>query len=217
MSKPDKQPVVDWRELSKLERKIHASDDGGIFERWNYGREVLKAKVGRQQLPQGMLADLVKAAGTKKDAKGSEKPRISEREIRNRVRLAEVYPTDQHLRQIIAEVGLWSEIIAAGFPEVIVDEAVFEIDETPAPPDAWEQLTLLPGFRPVVKIGGKDKPIADMTVPEAIAYREKSRATHESYGKWLAQIDLTVDIVIDGWNGDPEAKALDAYKRGIST
>jgi hypothetical protein len=210
-------PQVQWRELEKLERRIAASDGGGVLERWHYGQEILKAKAGKKRIPDGMLEDLVKAAGTKPTKRGERKSAISVREIRNRVRLAEVYPTEAHVRQIFAELGLWSEIIAQGFPEVIVDEAMFDVDETPAAPDAWEQLTLLPGFRAVVRVGGKDTPIADMTVPEAIAYREKSRATHESYGKWLAQIDLTVDIVIDGWDGDPEAKALDAYKRGIST
>lgn len=210
-------PQVQWRELEKLERKISASDGGGILERWHYGREVLKARAGKKKLPDGILDDLVAAAGTKMTKKGERKPKISEREIRNRIRLAEVYPTEAHVRQIIAERELWSEIIAAGFPEVIVDESLFDLDETePTVPDAWEQLTILPGFRPTVKIGGKDKPIAEMTVPEAIAYREKSRATHESYGKWLSQIELTVDIVIDGWNGDPEAKALDTYNRAMS-
>lgn len=189
----------------KIERKITAGDGGGIMSRWHYGREALKARAGRKQLPDGMMANLIKEAGA--DGK-----KLSEREIRYRMKFASVYASDQQVCKIIADLGTWSEIIAAGFPSVEVDEEPDPEADIPAP-DSWEQLSLLPGFKPTVKVHGREMPVADMTVPEAIAYRDKYRAMHEGFGKTLAQIEITVGLIEDGWDGDPLTKAVDAYRR----
>jgi len=198
--------------FAKLEKKITASDSGGVMERWHFGQEVLKSKTGRRQLPDGMIADLVKAAGLRKNGK----PKLSEREIQRRVRFAEVYATDQQVRQILADLGSWSEIIAANFPEVTVDEDLAEPEDLELPAaDGWDQLTLLPGFKETVRVHRRDVPLAELTVPESIAYRDKYRSMHEGFGKTLDLIERTVDAIIDGWDGDPETKAVDAYKRAI--
>ncbi len=217
MSKANKRSVVDWRALTKLEKKVFADERGGIMHRWEYGREVLKAKAGRKQLPDGVIAQLIKAAGTKVDRNGNEKPKISEREIRNRVRLAEVYTDDQQVGKIIADLETWSAIIEAGFPPVeIPDRDLLDLIDAMEvePPDSWEQLTLLPGFKPMVKVGGREVRFDFMTVPEAIAYRDKVRSMHDSFGKTVDLIEATVDAIIDGWDGDPETKAVDAYQIG---
>lgn len=207
MTKPKAQPSVDWKALAKLEKKIFADERGGIMHRWEYGREVLKAKAGRKQLPDGMIADLV-AAG---DRNG--KP-ISPTEIRNRIRFAEAYTYDQQVIRISVELGSWSAIIEAGFPAVEIDEEWVIGAEGVEPPDGWEQLSLLPGFKPIVKIHGREVRFDQMTVPESVAYRDKYRAMHESFGKSLDLIEATVEAILEGWDGDPEAKALDAYRRG---
>jgi hypothetical protein len=180
--KPNKATQTQWRELERLERKIAASDSGGILERWNYGVEVLKAKAGKRKLPDGMLAGLVAAAGMKKDAKGNEKPKISERDIRYRVQFAEVYPTEAHVRQIIAEWGLWSEIIAAGFPEVVVDETpsvgdvLDDIEGGAGDPQEFEQPGLFPDL--VKKIPLPVSPLRNL-----VAYAEEMRGMTASYAK----------------------------------
>lgn len=205
MSKANKGPVVDWRALSKLESKIFADERGGIMHRWEYGREVLKAKAGRKQLPDGMIADLV-AAG---DRNG--KP-ISATEIRNRIRFAEAYANDRQVNRIADDLGSWTAIVDAGFPAV-GDDLLDLIDEIEAP-DGWEQLSLLPGFKPIVKVGGREVPFDKMTVPESIAYRDKFRSMHDSFGKTLDLVEATVDAILEGWDGDPETKAVDAYALG---
>lgn len=217
MSKVNKGSVVDWRALSKLEQKVFADERGGIMHRWEYGREVLKSKVGRKQLPDGLIAKLIEAAGTKVDRNGNVKPKISEREIRNRVRLAEVYPTDQQVGKIIADLETWSAIIEAGFPPVeLPEEDLLDLIEAMEfePPDGWEQLTLLPGFKPMVKVNKREVRFDLLTVPEAIAYRDKFRSMHDSFAKTLDQVETTVDAIIDGWDGDPTTKAIDAYRLG---
>src|SRR6266568_1000715 len=45
----------------KLEKKIALDERGGVLDRWRYGRQLLDAKSGRQQLPHGLLAALLKA------------------------------------------------------------------------------------------------------------------------------------------------------------
>lgn len=222
MSKPNKSPQTQWRELERLEKKIAASDSGGILERWHYGVEVLKAKAGKKKLPDGMLAGLVAAAGTKRDAKGNEKPKISEREIRYRVQLAETYPTEAHVRQIIAECGLWTEIIAKGFPEVIVDETpsvddVLDDIEGQAHGDAqeFEQPGLFPDMV-------KRTPLPKTPLRVLVAYAEEMREMTASYakrdderGEHLRELTLAV-------GGDLEVTYEDALavlrsKQAVST
>lgn len=185
MTKPK---AAAFAELKKIEQRIDADDHGGIRHRWEYGREVLKSKEGRKQLPDGLIAKLIEASGTKVDRNGNEKPKISEREIRNRVRLAETYTTDQQVGRIIADLGTWTAIIEAGFPPVeMPDEDLLDLIEAMElePPDGWEQLTLLPGFKPIVKINKREVRFDLMTVPEAIAYRDKYRSMHDSFAKSL--------------------------------
>lgn len=205
----DTKPIVDWRQLSKIERKITADEHGGVMDRWDYGHEVLKAKVGRKQLPDGMIADLVNAARQAGKT-------ISEREIQYRVKLATVYATDQQVRKVIADLGSWTEIIRAGFPEVTVDDELPEPDDEEAPTDGWEQLSLLPGFKPVFRLRGQDMKTADATVPDVLAYRDKYRSMHESFGKALDLIENTVNTILEGWDGNPEVKAVVAYQKGAS-
>ncbi len=200
-------PIVDWRQLSRLERKITADEFGAVMDRWGYGREVLKAKAGRKQLPDGMIADLIKAA----ERTGK---KISEREIQYRVKLATIYATDQQVRKAIADLGSWTEIIRAGFPEVTVDEEPVEANEAEEP--EFEQLSLIPGLGSTLKVGGREIALAEATIADIKKYRETFARIHEAYEKKLAQIDNALAFMADATDDDT-ANALDAWKRGIST
>jgi len=196
-----------YAQLAKLEKKIAADEHGGILHRWLYGREVLKAKAGRKQLPDGMIDALVQAG-----ERGGRKT-ISATEIRNRVRFAETYANDQQVNSIAVDLGSWRAIVDAGFPPV--EDGLFDLDDQePVAPDEWEQLSLLPGFKPTIKLHGHELKITDATVPDLIAYRDKFRHMHQSFGKTLDLIEATVDMILDGWDGSPETKAVDAYRRG---
>lgn len=202
---------VDYRELSKLERKISADEHGGIMHRWLYGRELLKAKAGRKQLPDGMIDDLVKVG----DPNGKT---ISAREIQYRVKFAETYLSDQQVRKLSADLGSWNAIIVAGFPEVIVDEPLFDLDEiNSSAPDEWEQLSLLPGFAPEIKVNGGKVKSVDMTWEEMDAHIENYDRVHSSYGKRLDLMKQTREFAREQWDGNPKSKVIDAYKRALST
>lgn len=196
----------------KLARKIASDERDGIERRYEYGAELLKARSGRQRLPKGFLADRI----AENDRAGL--PKISEGELQRYMRLAEVYPTKAHRRHAMTLIGSWFEIVRQNFPEVIVDEDLIEPEDLEVPaPDEFEQLSLLPGFKETVKVHGREMPIGEATVPDLIAYREKYRSMHEGFGKTLALIEATVDAILDGWDGDPETKAVDAYHRSAST
>lgn len=160
----------------KLDRKIAADERGGIMHRWNYGRELLKAKGDRKQLPHGMIGDLVAAAGRI----GIQ---LSEREIQRRLKCATVYDSEVKVRQALTDFGSWSEIVNAGFPEVTVDEELTiddvldAIESGPRPdPQEFEQLRMFPEIV-------KSVPLASATLRHLIAYAEEMRSMTASYAR----------------------------------
>lgn len=160
----------------KLERKIANDERGGIKHRWEYGRELLAAKVGRRQLPHGMTADLVAAA-----AKAGIS--ISEREIRRRLQCATVYDSEAKLGQALADFGSWSALAEAGFPEVTVDEEpsvddVLDSIENGSRPDPQEFEQ--PGLFPEIV---KSIPLAASTLRHLVAYAEEMRSMTASFAK----------------------------------
>lgn len=204
MSKPN---------YKKLQRSIAKGDGQTIEGRWVYGRTILTdpAKISDtgKSLRHGAMEALIADA----KAVGSE---LTEREVQRRLQCARTYKTINQIRHAVSDFGTWHDLVQAGFPEVAIDEDLVEPEGLEvAAADAWEQLTLLPGFKEIVKVHGREMPITEMTVPESIAYRDKYRSMHEGFGKTLDLIERTVDAIIDGWDGDPETKAVDAYQRAI--
>lgn len=164
-----------YTRLAKLERKLTANDSTGILIRWEYGRELLKAKAGRAQLPAGMIDDLV-AAG-ERDGQP-----ISRREIQYRAKFATVYVSEAQVRKIICTLGSWSEIINAGFPEVAVDEvlspeAILDaIESQPRELLEFEQIGMFPEIVKTI-------PLAESTLRHLIAYAEEMAAMTASYAR----------------------------------
>lgn len=204
MSRTRKSPFL------ALERKIAADERGGIEHRWEYGRELLKFRAGRQRLPKGMLADLVAAA----EQAGLN---LSEQEIQRRMRFAEVYPTEAHRRHAVTLKGSWHGLVNAGFPAVTVDELVGPDDvlDAIAEPDPYEQLAIdIPGFKPVLRIKGRDVKLADASVADGRAYIAMCEEMHESFGRTIAQAKASFAVMLVGCGGDESASLVDAWRAG---
>lgn len=192
----------------KLDRKIAADERGGIMHRWNYGRELLQIKGDRKQLPQGMIGDLVAAA----ERAGL---KLSEREIRYRIKCAEVYVSARQVGTAVQEFGSWTALREAGFPEMPVDE-VDDLDPEEisiAGPDEWEQLSLIPGLAPTIKVHGRRIQLADATVADIEAYRDTYSQIHANFSKRLALIEEALRAMHAGSDG-PDANAIEAWRRG---
>lgn len=192
----------------KLDKKIAADERGGIGHRWNYGRELLKVKGERKQLPHGMIGDLVAAAARVGI-------RLSEREIQRRIKCATVYDSEAKVRQALTDFGSWSEIVNAGFPAVMVDEPD-DLDPeeiSTAAPDSWEQMSLIPGLAPTLKVNGRRVQLADATVSDVEAYRDTYAQIHANFGKRLDLIEQALQTMRAG-SDDPSANALDAWRKG---
>lgn len=202
-------------EYLKLAKKIVSDERDGIERRYEYGAELLKAREGRQRLPKGFLADRVA------EWERSGLPKISEGELQRYMRLAEAYPTKAHRRHAMRLMGSWFEIVRLNFPEVEVDLGNPEPEElealgiSPQAPDEWEQLSLIPGLAPTLKVGGREVPLEEATVSDVEAYAEMYRKIHANYAKRLALIEQALIIMRDG-NDDPDANALNAWRRGIA-
>lgn len=193
-------------EYLRLERRIAAEERGAVLHRWRYGRELLRTKAGRKQLPHGLLADLVQAAAR------AGLP-LSDREIRRRVQCAEAYDTEAKVGQALADFGTWSALADAGFPAVNVDEPDLLTELEASAPDSWEQLSLIPGLGATLKVNGRRIPLAEATVADIRSYRDMYAQIHENYGKRLALIDDALHAMCAG-SDDDDANAVEAWRRG---
>lgn len=196
----------------QLESRIATDERGGIIHRWNYGREMLKAKAGRKQLPDGFTRERVVEAVRAGLV-------LSEREIQWRIKCASVYANDQEVRKAITDFGTWFALTQAGFPSVEVDETDDEIDDIEAAgadtEDDWHEDPLfdIPGFKAVLKIRGRKTDLAEITVRDAINYRDMCHEMHDNFGRTIADIDASVNAMIEGSGGDMDANAAEAYRR----
>lgn len=192
--------------LIKLERRIARGEQAPVIDRWHYGRQVLESRVGRQRLPQGMIADLV-AAAVKAGFK------VTEREIQYRISFAEAYETITVAERAVRLFGSWTALRDAGFPAMEADPDDPEVIELAEPADEWEQLTLIPGLKPVLSIRGRKVPLEEASIADVAEYHDMFAAMHESFGKTLALIEASLEAMRDG-SDDDTANAVEAYKRG---
>jgi hypothetical protein len=98
-----------FAEYGRIERAISASDGGGIFERWRYGRRLLcedEKTTPRGYFRHGVLEKLVRASGG----------RVAEREIQWRVQCGREYPKESQIRNAITDFKTWFALTQAGFP-----------------------------------------------------------------------------------------------------
>jgi hypothetical protein len=99
--------MVDWTSINKLEeieQRVTRSNEEGLRARWEFGREVLAQRSGRQ-LPRAYLAQVVERTGVNKE------------EIRRRMRFAERYPSEDELSHAVTEFGSWHAVVAEGLYE----------------------------------------------------------------------------------------------------
>jgi hypothetical protein len=103
------------RSLSRYvqqEKRIAASDSGGIWERWRWGLRLLadRSRVTENgNLRSGKIDELIQSA----TARGYQ---LSRREIQYRLQAAKTYPTEAQLRTASAQYGDWTSLREAGFP-----------------------------------------------------------------------------------------------------
>jgi hypothetical protein len=205
-------------EYLRLEKRIASGERDTVPHRWRYGRDLLKARAGRQRLPHGLLADRV-AEAERAGLKG-----VNRRELQHRMAFAEAYPTEAHMRTAVRLFGSWSALRDAGFPSVPDEEVgdldlLDELDATEiagAAPDEFEQLTLIPGYAAILKIGGRRVPLDEATVADIEAYTDMCVEMHENYSKRMASMLASRDRIRAGAAGDPNANAVEAYGRGAA-
>lgn len=196
----------------RLERRLAVTATSDLVIRWKCGLELVKAKAGRKKLPDGYIDDRIAELA-------ADGITVSRRELQYRIKLAETYTSKAQLRKIICAMGSWSEIIAAGFPAVEIDEPDEVEDEglSTAAPDEWEQLSLIPGLGETLKVGGRHIPLEEATIADVASYEQVYANIHANFEKRLAQIRRALQLMREGADGDDTANALDAWKRGITT
>lgn len=81
-----------------LDKRVDAAEGDGIFARWEFGRELLAERVGKQ-LPKGRLDEIAKAIGK------------SRQEIGHRLKFASDYRTEIEVSNAIRNFGSWFAIV----------------------------------------------------------------------------------------------------------
>lgn len=100
----------------RYEKRIAASDNGGILERWAMGQALLadaKKMTAAGNLKHGALEKLLA------EAKAAGYP-VTDREIRYRLQCARAYATEAEIGTACSDFKTWSDLRAAGFPVVQV-------------------------------------------------------------------------------------------------
>lgn len=98
-----------FAEYGRIERAISASDSGGIYERWRYGRRLLcdaKMTTPAGNFRHHVLEKLIRASGGK----------LTEREIQRRLQCGRTYPRQSQIRQLLTDFRTWDQVINSGFP-----------------------------------------------------------------------------------------------------
>lgn len=98
-----------FAEYGRIERAISASDGGGVFERWRYGRRLLcdlEVTTPAGNFRHGALEKLTRASGGK----------LSERELQRRLQCGRTYPKQSQIRQALADFRTWNDLHLANFP-----------------------------------------------------------------------------------------------------
>ena len=98
-----------YERYKRIDNAIKASDNGGAWERWRYGRRLLCDRTMTNEngnLYNGRLEWLARRSG------------VSEREIKLRLQAARTYPQESQIRRAIAQFGSWTGLQRARFPEI---------------------------------------------------------------------------------------------------
>lgn len=197
----------------RLERKIATGERGDVLVRWRYGRQLVDDRAGRNQLPHGMRAGLIKAAqrvGIK----------LSDAEISYRMQCAETYSTEAQLVTAVTSFGSWSALRDAGFPPVEPDGSDpehIEAEGLDGAPDEWEQLQFdIPGLKETITVRGRKVPVKrgedGATVADVAAYLAMCEQMHDNFGKTVDQISESLATMREGSGGDDDANAVEAWE-----
>jgi hypothetical protein len=89
----------DFETLQVIDKRIDTSEADGIRDRWEFGRVMLAARAGKKRLPNGYLAELVRRTGK------------SQTELSNRLRCAEMFPTEAELSNALESYPSWHELV----------------------------------------------------------------------------------------------------------
>lgn len=102
-----------YERYKRIDNAIKASDSGGIWERWRYGRRLVcddQMTTPKGNLRDGKMEWLIRHSGA------------SRREIQHRLQCAKAYPQESQLRTASAQYGSWFALREAGFPPVSATE-----------------------------------------------------------------------------------------------
>lgn len=198
-----------------LQKAITRDDKRGVEARWEYGRAILtdpkKMAASGKSLRHGAMEALIA------DAKAV-CAKLTEREIQYRIQCARTYKSINEIRTAMVGFETWSDLRDAGFPAVVIDEEL-SIDEAladilPAETD-WEQLALIPGLKPVLKVNGKKIAQADALVADGEAYEQMVIEMSESVSKTAIHVQEIMRIARLGADGDRGMRLVEAYQRGL--
>jgi hypothetical protein len=97
--------TVSWRDrLRELSERIVNNEGDSIHARWEFGKTLLEHRQGNKQLPNGLLAEVVKTH------------KISKREVGYRMQFAEKFATETEVCNALQTHKSWRRIVSKALP-----------------------------------------------------------------------------------------------------
>lgn len=182
-----------------LQRLIAQGDHRSIENRWAYGRAVLadsKKWTSRgDQLRPGAIEALIADAA----AVGS---KLSESEIRRRIRCARAYKSLDEIRSLATDCPTWWDLVQAGFPAPKVHSPEPEqlaLDDEPTEPAGYVQDALFPAALPD---GGAIVPLHRAPLRRLVAYAAGQRQMTANFARRDAERTEHLEALITAAGGD---------------
>lgn len=121
--------------LVKIEQRIAGAEDTGLRARWEFGRELLTARDGKNRLPNGYLA-LV-----------AEETMASRTEVKRRMQFAERYATEDELAHAVSQFGSWHAIVHEALPAKREEPPPTSRDDAPLPEGVYRTIAADPPWQ----------------------------------------------------------------------
>lgn len=91
--------------MRKIEARVTKSDEAGIKARWDSGRELLKKRGDKKQLPKGVLGQTADGLGVERS------------ELVRRMKFAAKFSSEEQLRHTVTKFVSWHQIVKEALPD----------------------------------------------------------------------------------------------------
>lgn len=165
-------PVLDLSlaRLANLEQRISGAEGDGLRARWEFGHELLVARVGKK-LPPGYLT------------KVCDQTSVNRVEVKRRMQFAERFPDPEALAHAVSQWGSWHAIVHEALPAPALEAVVDPDGLAPLPEGVFRTIVADPPWQYDNRAtrGAAEDHYATLTIEQLCELPVEERAADESH------------------------------------